>query len=146
MRRGYPDGDATGISWRGYPGGDAKQFKSEALDMRWYPESQSITLNGRLKDELRTKLAAISENINQNAILKNTIEVIKAEIEALKSQLTSYQDATNSAILDLTVSSTKLTNNEKTSKLEKLRQENQKLKDENNALAERVNNLIYYLI
>ena len=117
--------------------------------MRWYPESQSITLNGRLKDELRTKLvslAAISENINQNAILKNTIEVIKAEIEALKSQLTSYQDATNSAILDLTVSSTKLTNNEKTSKLEKLRQENKKLKDENNALAERVNNLIYYPI
>jgi hypothetical protein len=58
--RYYPGGDATGISWRGcdgdilagiswwgYPGGDAKQFKSEALDMRWYPESQSITLNGR---------------------------------------------------------------------------------------------------
>ena len=36
----------------GNPGGDAKQFKSEVLDMRWYPESQSITLNGKLKDEL----------------------------------------------------------------------------------------------
>ena len=130
----------------GNPGGDAKQFKSEALDMRWYPESQSITLNGKLKDELRMKLvslAGISEqlaneindggeasggltdnpegndgcgasvlnasmnskensaNIDENTILKNTVEVIKAEIEALKSQLTCYQEATNLAILDL---------------------------------------------
>ena len=44
----------------GNPGGDAKQFKSKALDMRWYPESQSITLNGELKDELRTKLVELA--------------------------------------------------------------------------------------
>ena len=143
--------------------------------MRWYPESQSITLNGKLKDELRMKLVSLagiseqlaneinggckasggltdnpegnnscgasvlnasmnskenSENIDENAILKITVEVIRAEIEALKSQLTCYQEATNSAILDLKASSTKLTNDEKTTELEKLRQENQKLKDE----------------
>ena len=66
-------------------------------------------------------------------------------IGTLKSQLTSYQDAANSAILDLKASSTKLTCDEKTSELEKLRQENQKLKDENNALTERVNNLAHTL-
>ena len=50
----------------GNPGGDAKKFKSEALYMRWYPESQSITLNGKLKDGLRMKLvslAGISEQL-----------------------------------------------------------------------------------
>lgn len=174
----------------GNPGGDAKQFKSEALDMRWYPESQSITLNGKLKNELRMKLvslAGISEqlaneindggeasggsinnlegndgcgasvlnasmnskensaNNDENAILKNTVEVIKAEIEALKSQFTCYQDVTNLAILDPKASSTKLTNDVNTIELKKLSQENQNLKDEINALSERVNNLAFIL-
>ena len=32
--------------------GGAKQFKSEDIDPRWYPEMQTITLNGKLKDEI----------------------------------------------------------------------------------------------
>jgi hypothetical protein len=34
------------------PGGGAKQFKSEDIDLRWYPDTQTITLNGKLKDEI----------------------------------------------------------------------------------------------
>jgi cell shape-determining protein MreC len=44
----------------------------------------------------------------------------------------------NSAILDLKTSFTKFTNDEKTTELDELWQENQKLKDENNALTERI--------
>jgi hypothetical protein len=48
------------------PGGDAKQYKSKEIDIRWYPDTQSITLAGKLKDELKLKLislASISEQL-----------------------------------------------------------------------------------
>jgi hypothetical protein len=35
--------------------------------MRWYPESQSITLNGKLKDEIRTKLVSLAGISEQQA-------------------------------------------------------------------------------
>ena len=32
--------------------GGAKQFKLEDIDLRCYPETQAITLNGKLKDKI----------------------------------------------------------------------------------------------
>ena len=37
---------------RGRPGGTAKQFKFDDIDLRWYTDTQSITLNGKMKDEI----------------------------------------------------------------------------------------------
>jgi hypothetical protein len=42
------------------PGGDAKQYKAEDIDIRWYPETQSITLNGKAKDEIKEKLLSVA--------------------------------------------------------------------------------------
>ena len=68
------------------PGGGAKQFKSEDIVLRWYPDTQTITLNGKLKDEIGEilnsaalisgKLANLGVNDSvstppQNASLKN---------------------------------------------------------------------------
>ena len=44
----------------GSPGGTAKQFKSEDIDLRWYTDTQSITLNGRMKDEISEKLNSVA--------------------------------------------------------------------------------------
>ena len=73
------------------PGGGAKQFKSEYIDLRWYPDKQTITLNGKLKDEIGEilnsaalisgKLAKLGVNDSvstppQNASLKNINDFI----------------------------------------------------------------------
>ena len=48
------------------PGGSAKQFKSEDIDLRLYPETQTITLNGKLKDE-------IGEILNSAALISGKL-------------------------------------------------------------------------
>ena len=68
------------------PGGGAKQFKSEDIDLRWYPDTQTIALNCKLKDEIGDilnsaalisgKLANVGVNDSfstppQNALLNN---------------------------------------------------------------------------
>ena len=42
------------------PGGDAKQYKAEDIDIKWYPETQSIMLNGKAKDEIKEKLLSVA--------------------------------------------------------------------------------------
>ena len=44
----------------GSPGGGAKQYKSDNIDLRWYPETGSITISGKLKDEIKEKLISLS--------------------------------------------------------------------------------------
>jgi hypothetical protein len=170
----------------GSPGGDAKQYKSKEIDIRWYPDTQSITLAGKLKDVLKLKLislASISEqlaktpeasdhddysdgheghvaspthpdvasptNSDTAGDLQNVVETIRIEMKTLKNQLTKFQNATNSAIKDLREASIKISdedvNEDKDEELKNLRQENEKIKDENKALTERINNLAYTL-
>ena len=50
----------------GLPGGGAKQFKSDDIDFRWYPDTQTITINGKLKNEIEERLnfmALVSERL-----------------------------------------------------------------------------------
>ena len=70
-------------------------------------------------------------------------------MKTLKNQLTKFQNATNSAIKDLREASIKISdedeNEDKDKELKNLRQENAKIKDENKALTERINNLAHTL-
>ena len=63
-------------------------------------------------------------------------------MKILKNQLTKFQNATNSAIKELRIKiSDEDENEDKDEELKNLQQENEKLKDENKALTERINNL-----
>ena len=42
------------------PGGHDKRFKSEKIDIRWYPDTKSITLSGTLKEEIKAKLESLA--------------------------------------------------------------------------------------
>jgi lysophospholipase L1-like esterase len=42
------------------PGGDAKQFKAKDIDLRWYSDTQSITLNGKLKEAIKEQLISLA--------------------------------------------------------------------------------------
>ena len=44
----------------GRPGGIAIQFKSEDIYLRWYTDTKSITLNGKMKDEISEKLNSVA--------------------------------------------------------------------------------------
>ena len=55
----------------GCPGGDVKQYKSVVLDLRWHPSTRSITLNGKLKENINEKLihlALVTEQLNNKDI------------------------------------------------------------------------------
>ena len=55
----------------GCPGGDVKQYKSVDLDLRWHPSTRSITLNGKLKENINEKLihlALVTEQLNNKDI------------------------------------------------------------------------------
>ena len=44
----------------GCPGDHDKRYKSEKIDMRWYPDTKSIILNGALKEEIKAKLESLA--------------------------------------------------------------------------------------
>ncbi|CAB3981345.1 Hypothetical predicted protein [Paramuricea clavata] len=70
-------------------------------------------------------------------------------MKTLKNQLTKFQNATKSAIKNLREASINISdedeNEDRDEELKNLRQENEKIKDENKALTERINNLAYAL-
>ena len=47
------------------PGIDAKQPKAKDIDLRWYSDSQSITLNGKLKEAIKEQLISTASVSNQ---------------------------------------------------------------------------------
>ncbi|CAB3999511.1 Scavenger receptor cysteine-rich type 1 M130 [Paramuricea clavata] len=88
-------------------------------------------------------------NSDTTGDLQNVVETIRIEMKTLKNQLAKFQNATNSAIRDLRESCIKISdedeNENKDEELKDLRQENAKIKDENKALTERINDLAYTL-
>lgn len=149
------------------PGGDAKQFKADDIDIRWYPDTRTITLNGKLKDEIKEKLLSIAsiqrdlantvnEDIEQNGhICENTnhssqqdnsslsLESLNRQLEAITKDVNA-----NSAAVKLFIEHANAHNMEiddlKKENL-KLKNENLDLKSENDSLKERVNHLSYSL-
>ena len=42
------------------PGGHDRRFKSEKIDIRWYPDTKSITLSGTLEEEIKAELESLA--------------------------------------------------------------------------------------
>ena len=149
------------------PGGDAKQYKAEDIDIRWYPETQSITLNGKAKDEIKEKLlsvaaiqvqlaSTVNEDFDQNGHVDETIthssqkdnstlslETLSSQLEAISKDVNANATAIKLFTEHANAHNTEMDN----LKMEnhKLLNENIDLKSENNDLNERVNNLSYTL-
>jgi hypothetical protein len=58
------------------PGGDTKQHKDENIDIRRYPETKSITLSRKLKDEIKEKFISMASISRESANTEKENEVI----------------------------------------------------------------------
>ena len=60
------------------PRGHSKQYKTDDVDIRWYPTTQSITLNGKLKNEIKeklTSLVSISDQVKNSEQQEEAIDL-----------------------------------------------------------------------
>ena len=161
------------------PGG-AKQYKSKSIDLRWYFDSKSITLNGELKDQIKEQLISLAsiakelDNSNHNdeiqckeAIANDSVirktrtngcfmqDGQMLSLEALQSQiqaLTKEVSGNTATVENMREQSNPLLLQESKNKADclkekiyKLMDENKHLKNENNDLTERINNLSHIL-
>ena len=55
----------TDGNW-GCPEGTTKQFKSDDIDLRWYPDTLSITLNGKRKGEIIDQMKSVALDVSGN--------------------------------------------------------------------------------
>ena len=146
------------------PGGAAKQLKTEDIDLRWYEDTKSITLNGKLKDEITAKLlslAKISEELKTNTENEvpedggHTVDHID-DHSCIKDSMPLSLESLNSKLkvlindVNANTAAIKLFSHD--SEKERLRRDNVKLanensdlKHENGKLKERVDNLNYIL-
>ncbi len=141
------------------PGGNSKQYKTDDVDIRWYPTTQSITLNGKLKNEIKeklTSLVSISDQVKNskqqeeaidlnhngdhpsNTSVENdptlSLETIKGHLETLFKEVHANRTAIKIVKSDLDCLR---------SKNLRLTDENVELKNENGKLKERLDNLSY---
>ena len=149
------------------PGRDAKQYKNEDLDLRWYLDTQTITLNGKAKGEIKEKLLSIvaiqgqlANSVNKEFDLNDEVDETTTStsqqnnnnlsLETLDSQLKAISKVVNAntAAVKLFTDNANVHHTEMDNlKMEnlKLRNESLDLKSENDNLKERVNNLSYIL-
>ena len=60
----------TDGNW-GCPGGTTKQFKSDDIDLQWYPDTQSITLNGKRKEEIIDQMKSVVPDVSGSLAILN---------------------------------------------------------------------------
>ena len=152
------------------PGGHAKLYQDEAIALKWYSDTKSIILSGKLAKEFEEKLnsmASISQelaNVDLPFVNRTDKAVVgvqtatsgwdsspEASFKHLESRLLKLSEdflentlAINNTLLDHTNQLNGLKNDEKV-KLSALEKENHELKVENSVLEERINNLSYIL-
>ncbi len=146
------------------PGGSAKQCLTEDIDLRWYEETKSITLNGKLKDEIREKLLSLSKIAVELTRQENDSEAIKdghaenytseysrlneyssLSLESLNEQLQALSKVVNANTAAVELFSQDSENERLRRDNVKLANENSDLKHENEKLKERIENLSYIL-
>ena len=152
------------------PGGHAKLYQDEDIALKWYSDTKSIILSGKLAKEFEEKLnsmASISQELaNEDLPFVNRTDKAvvgvqtatsgwdsspEASFKHLESRLLKLSEdflentlAINNTLHDHTDQLNGLKNDEKV-KLSALEKENHELKVENSALEERINNLSYIL-
>jgi hypothetical protein len=71
------------------PGGDAKQHKDENIDIRRYPETKSITLSRKLKDEIKEKFISMASISRESANTEKENEVSDVHNEEKRNHYVS---------------------------------------------------------
>ena len=141
----------------GSPGGDAKQYKSDNIDLRWYPETKSITISGKLKDEIKEKLISLStisrqlantESENEACVIgdlsvektehscvvvnhKLSLESLNSHLEAIAKEVHANKTAVNKILDEHTKGINQAKLQELENELARVRKENHKLSSEN---------------
>ena len=147
------------------PGGESKQYKSKNIDIRWYPESKSITLNGELKDQIKEQLVALAsiakelangnDEIQCEEAILNVMEKTPANsfsiqddqmlsLEALQSQiqiLIKEVNVNTAALENMKKKSNPLLIQESKNEVDGLKEKIYKLMDENKHLKSENNDL-----
>ena len=152
----------SGGKWSS-PGRDTKQYESEAEDIliKWRAKTQTIVVSGKNKDYINDKLMSAvsvsktvaepessdhetfsSENINP---LETSIKSLNGQMQALKEELTDNLIAINRSLLEHSEQLKELQSPNTDNELCRLKLENSDLKEENDRLTERINNLSFIL-
>ena len=143
------------------PGGDSKQFKAKDIDLRWYSDSQSITLNGKLKEPIKEQLislASVSKRLravkeseagnqdshNENVSFEQSSESEKSSESHSLENLNNQLEALNKAVFTNTAAIKSLienTNDSKQPNYQELENEIGILKEKNRKLTDTNANL-----
>ena len=125
------------------PGGYGKLYQGKDVALRWYSDTKSIILSGKLAKEFEEKLNSMA-SISQD--LANDIQ------GPSKSDTNSYQGKMRISIRKLRMKSSPVLIQESKNETDCLKEKNYQLMDENkhlksekNDLTERINNLSYIL-
>ena len=156
------------------PGGDGKLYEAGDVSIKWYANSQTITVYGENKAEVEEKLksaAFVSKDLSSNIVVNTDVsevhghqpEASLASPATVNDPLEEFKEFTNGKLLALTkefhanlsiVNKTSLEHSIKLNnfipqdserELNALRKKNSELKKENSCLKERINNLSYVL-
>ena len=150
------------------PGGNVRLLKTDEIALRWYTANNNITINGLKADDIREQLKSYasnvsnsSESLNQNDLHSNELDnnsiinerscqtplssnnnerldSLEDTVEILKTQLISLRFKAQGQRSEVTKEMDEAHS-------ECLRRENEKLRQENIALNERINNLGFIL-
>ena len=159
-------------SWSS-PGGDGKLYEAGDVSIKWYANSQTITVYGENKAEVEEKLksaASVSKDLLSNIVVNTEVskvhshqpeaslasstvndpleefkEFINAKLLALTKEFHANLSIVNKTLLEHSMKLNNFIPQDSERELNTLRKENLELKKENSCLKERINNLSYVL-
>ena len=141
------------------PGADAKLFvaKGKDISVKWYAKSQSIAVYGDDRADIEDKLKSVasmakslsdvinSEEQTIDRSLENTLEALNTQLQTLKEEFSSKMSSVTDILLVHSKELRELKHLDSDTELSWLRKENARLKNENEKITERVNNLSFVL-
>ena len=141
------------------PGADAKLFVTKGKDIaiKWYAKSKTISVNGDDRADVEDGLNSVasmakslfdvinSEEQTEDQSLETTLEALNNKLQTLKEEISSKMSSVTDILLVHSKELRELKHLDSDTELSWLRKENARLKNENEKITERVNNLSYVL-
>ena len=141
------------------PGADAKLFVAKGKDVaiKWYAKSQTVSVSGDDRENVEDRLKSVasmakslsdvknSEEQTKDRLLETTLETLNNKLQTLEEGISSKMSSVTDILLVHSKELRELKNLESDTELSWLRKENARLKDENEKITERVNNLSFVI-
>ena len=141
------------------PGADAKLFVAKEKDVaiKWYAKSQTVSVSGDYRENVEDRLKSVasmakslsdvknSEEQTKDRLLETTLETLNNKLQTLEEGISSKMSSVTDILLVHSKELRELKNLDSDTELSWLRKENARLKDENEKITERVNNLSFVL-